>query len=276
MHAPNRKACAICSTPLSIHEIVRGDVCGRTSCQQAHLRQQIQTAAEQRRRSMQLAAHRQQQLLASQTMPPAEPAPIVLLPANPRPLVNLPEKRKRRFRDYFTRSVSTAAARRAGQLARDAASLNEEGENQFPVVTDPGTLTVLGNACGVCRGQCCEQGGEHAFQRPEVVRQFMDRYPQLRPRDVLHAYLSRLPAVSYQDACVFQGRQGCVLPQAMRSRTCNEYLCEGLREINRVAQESGEPRVFVAAVDTQMPVRYALLDVDGRLELEASEPMNRD
>jgi hypothetical protein len=172
--------------------------------------------------------------------------------------------------------LSTAAARRASQVARAATDANEEGENQFPVVTDPNTLTVLGNACGICRGQCCEQGGEHAFQRPEVVRRYMDRNPRRRPRDVLHAYLSRLPTVSYRDACVFQGRQGCVLPQQMRSRTCNEYLCEGLREINHIALESGNPRVFVAAVDAQVPVRYALMDADQRLESEVTELTNGD
>ncbi len=270
MHSPSRKPCAICGAPLSVHDVVRGDVCGHGSCQQARLRQQLQTAAEQRRHTQQLAAHRQQQMLGDATIPAADPAPIVLLPANQRQLVNLPEKRKRLFRDYFTRCLSIAADRRASQVTRDAADANEEGENQFPVVTGPGTLTVLGNACGICRGQCCQQGGEHAFQRPEVVRQYMDGNPRLRPRDVLHAYLSRLPAVSYRDACVFQGRQGCVLSQQMRSLTCHEYLCEGLREINRIAHASGKPRVFVAAVDAQVTVRYALLDVDERLESDAT------
>lgn len=274
MRAPNRKACAICGVPLTVHEVVRGDVCGHPSCQQTRLRQQLQTAAEQRRHSMQLAARQQQHVLADQTAVPAEPAPIVLLPANPRPLVNLPAKRKRRFRDYFTRSLSTAAARRAGQRARHAADPYEEGENPFPMVTDPDTLSALGHACGICRGLCCEQGGEHAFQRPEVVRQFMDRHPQSRPRDVLRAYLSRLPAVSYRDACVFQGRHGCVLPPEMRSPTCNEYLCEGLREIHRVSLQTGKSRVFVAAVAAGVPVRSALLDGDERFELATTKSTN--
>ncbi|MCF7993564.1 MAG: hypothetical protein K9L32_00645 [Chromatiaceae bacterium] len=182
------------------------------------------------------------------------------MPANQRPLVNLPEKRKRRFRDYFTHSLSIAAARRSSQFTRNAVDPEEEGENQFPVVTDADTLAVLGSACAICRGQCCEQGGEHAFQRPEVIRRYLDRHPHLRPRDLLHAYLSRLPTLSYRDACVFQGRHGCVLPQEMRSSTCNEYLCEGLCDIHRIAQQSGDSRVFVAAIDGQATVRYALLD----------------
>jgi hypothetical protein len=185
--------------------------------------------------------------------------PTVLLPANTRRLAPLPERRRRAFRDYFTRSLSLAAARLVGGAARAAMPPHEEPESHWPRVDDEATRRLLAQACGVCRGLCCEQGGEHAFQRPEVVRGYMLRHPGLRPRDVLAMYLDHLPTVSYAGSCVFHTRNGCNLPPDMRSRTCHEYLCEGLQRIVRGEEQGRKACVFAAAMDGETPVRADVL-----------------
>ena len=260
--------CVICDDLLTVHDRVRGDTCDKADCRNRALRQRLQTSAQQRQRSIELAEQLQREMLAARHKDGAESAPVVMLPANERALGNLPEKRKRRFRDYLTRSLSEAAARRFSRAGREAANPHEESENQFPVVHDPDTLRVFGNACAACRGKCCSQGEEHAFLRPEMVRRFMERNPKMRPREVLQAYLDHLPRVAYRGSCVYHTREGCNLPQPMRSRTCNEYLCDGLQEIDAVARETGAARVFAAAANWWDVVRVAALDVDGRDELE--------
>ena len=240
------KTCVVCGKALTVHEGVRGDACSQASCQWMALRQKLQAASERRERTLDQVRRLQRDLLVTISNSAPDEAPVVLLPANERPLGNLPERRRRRFRDYYMQSLSKAAARRFSRAARDAGDGYEEGDSHLLLAENPDTLALLGKACATCRGNCCEQGGEHAFQRPEVIRRYMQVHPELRPRDLLAAYLSRLPRVSYQGSCVFHCRDGCNLPRAMRSRTCNEYLCDRLSEINRIACDSGPARVFAA------------------------------
>ncbi|NBC15591.1 MAG: hypothetical protein GVY09_20050, partial [Gammaproteobacteria bacterium] len=184
-------------------------------------------------------------------------ADTVLLPVNTRPLGPLPERRRRRFRDYFTRSLSVAAARNAGPADETAAP--GELAHPFSPVADGATHAMLGEACATCRGHCCAQGGEHAFQRPEILSAYLLRHPHLRPRDVLAAYLDHLPTTSYRGSCVFHTRNGCSLPVAMRSPSCRDYLCDALWGIVRGQRAGGPAQVFGVAVEDATPVRAGVI-----------------
>ena len=257
--------CAVCGAPLTVSERLRGGICARPACGWAQVRRRLRKEANALERAREAAArwHRQ---CSDAWSPDAEqadgaagrPAPTVLLPVNTRRLVPLPERRRRRFRDYFTRSLSAAAAAHASRRG-DRGEASESGISPFPRVEDAATRTMLAQACGVCRGHCCAQGGEHAFQRPEVVRAYLSRHVGLRPRDVLAAYLEHLPRVSYEGSCVFHTRDGYNLPPDMRSRTCHEYLCQGLLEVLATQLAGTTTRLFVAAMEDETPVRAGVL-----------------
>ncbi|MCG6942501.1 MAG: hypothetical protein LJE69_14780 [Thiohalocapsa sp.] len=256
--------CAVCGTALTVHERACGSICADPECRRTHLRRRQQSLAGALRRTRTAVARWRRQFpgggdaAAPGQVAAAQGAePTALLPANTRRLVPLPARRRRRFRDYFTRSLSVALAPDAGHTG--GALPGEESVGQATTPADAATVAMLGRACAVCRGHCCAQGGEHAFLRPEVVRAYLSRHPALRPREVLAAYLDRLPWVSYQDACVFHTRHGCNLPRGMRSRTCNDYRCGGLMDLARRQQADATMQVFAVAVDGETPVRAALI-----------------
>ncbi len=254
MNRWHQDTCAVCGIAITVHQGVRGNICADPKCQSVLVRRR-QSALARAQERIQSAVARWRRQFPSTGDVAAEP--MLLLPVNTKRLVPLPERRRRRFRDYFARSLSLAAARNSGLPGRTAAP--EEPERHFWPVEDPVTLAMLGSACAVCRGHCCAQGGDHAFQRPEVIRAYLLRHPELRPTDVLSAYLDHLPRRCYQDSCVFHGRHGCNLPADMRSHTCHDYLCHGLQDLARTQQGDSAVLVFAAAVEDETPVRAALI-----------------
>ncbi len=153
-------------------------------------------------------------------------------------ITNLPERRRRAFRDGLNRLISAASAHPAAH-----APMPE------PVVSPaPEIQAVLGRACALCQGFCCRAGGNHAYLTVETIRRYMAEHPDLRPRDVLAAYLGRVGPKTVEKSCVFHGPEGCRLSRDMRSDTCNEFYCGGLNEL-RSSQNDQEPvRAFFVAM----------------------------
>jgi len=255
MNHRHEHRCVVCGSAITLHQGLRGNICADPQCQHTLVRRQQRARARMHERTQSAVARWRRQFPSAGDAAAEEP--MVLLPANTKRLVPLPERRRRRFREYFTRSLSLAAARNAGLGGRTGAP--EEPDRRSCSAEVPATLAMLGSACAVCRGYCCAQGGDHAFQRPEVVRAYLLQHPELRPRDVLNAYLDHLPRLSYQDSCVFHTRHGCNLPAHMRSQTCHDYLCHGLQDLARAQQGEAAVQVFAAAVEAETPVRAALI-----------------
>jgi hypothetical protein len=71
-------------------------------------------------------------------------------------------------------------------------------------------------------------------------------------RDLLRAYLDRVPAVSFESSCIFHGKSGCTLERSLRSELCSRYYCSGLDSLRHrqhlpqrvlvVSEEEGERR----------------------------------
>ncbi|NBC12496.1 MAG: hypothetical protein GVY09_03955, partial [Gammaproteobacteria bacterium] len=100
------QTCVVCGTELTVHECVRGNVCADAECRRASVRRQLQARREAREQTLRAAARWRRQFpgppSALDTDAGAPGADTVLLPVNTRPLGPLPERRRRRFRDYFT------------------------------------------------------------------------------------------------------------------------------------------------------------------------------
>lgn len=166
------------------------------------------------------------------------------LPAGPRQQSNLAMRRQRRYRDHVTRLIAQAMASRAPppdfseHLEAATASSHAPAER------------LAGQVCALCQGGCCTKGGDSAYLTPDTIRRFMALHPELRPRDVLRAYLARLAPKTQRGSCINHTEHGCALPREMRSDTCNHYLCATQHEL-RSRLEDAPPLHGVIAIQRQ-------------------------
>ena len=162
------------------------------------------------------------------------------------------------FRKYLEESVSHAVA------ARDA---NDTSAIVSVARADPGPTeaeqSVMGNGCGICRGKCCEAGGNHAFLNPGEVLKKLERHGDIEPADLVAQYVEKLPARTFVDSCVFHARSGCALARDERSDMCNNYYCAGMSELWHGLSCSGSLSGFVGAVAEERVMRFALVDEHG-------------
>jgi hypothetical protein len=157
--------------------------------------------------------------------------------------------------------ITEAAHRRWGSGGLDLVS-----EKSSVAALDAPISKALGNACATCRGACCPQGGEHAFLQPETILRVMGDRPEMRPREILDAYLARLGERTYIDSCVFHARTGCRLPRSMRADLCNDFLCKGLNAYRIGLENLPGVESFVFATRGAEVVRAAAIDGDGVAE----------
>jgi hypothetical protein len=86
--------------------------------------------------------------------------------------------------------------------------------------------------CGWCGGRCCQFGGpENGYIRLPHLRRWQQGHPGSTLQDAAQAYIDRLPRRHVATSCAFHGETGCTLDRAMRSDVCNQFACEGLREL---------------------------------------------
>lgn len=199
-------------------------------------------------------------LLTEHGEPDVERFALALLPSNGRRISNLPERRRRRLRDHLNRLVGAAAAQAA---RRESAPVPARAEPEESAEE----LAVLGAGCATCRGHCCPQGGDHAFLDVTALRRHLAEHPDARPRQVLEAYLARLPQKSYQGSCVYHTARGCALPRDMRADICNEWYCDGLHAFRAGMARTRTQRGFAVATEGGRVLRAARIDADGAHEL---------
>jgi hypothetical protein len=182
---------------------------------------------------------------------------VALLPSNDRPIGNLPEERRRVARDHLTRLISQAAAQRSAAAGSPGTTSGPSDASAQKRTGDE--AAVARRACATCGGRCCQPGGEHGYQTADDLRRYMAAHPEERPRHLVMSYLSRLPARSYRDSCVYHAEVGCVLPREMRSATCNAFHCEDIEDFHEELREASFRRgIAVATCDDEI-VRTAFI-----------------
>jgi len=167
----------------------------------------------------------------------AERHPLLAVPHNPRKLTNLPERRQRAFRDKLNTLISSVME-----------SPNAVYTGQVQPDPPHEAAKLLGGACALCKGACCLIGGDHAFLRELTIVRVMQAAPSLRPRHILDLYLSHLGKKTYENACVYQGEKGCVLPSELRSNVCSDYYCPPLQQFKREFDGDGKPEGALVVV----------------------------
>jgi hypothetical protein len=246
MNMATNSVCQICGATLDEQAERLTRVCGAPRCQLAwasrlQARRNAELQLQRQERHGLAAAYRNREASRLGIIGAEELFPVAV-PANLRKTVNLPERRKGAFRDYLMGLVSQAAALRAKSVDRPL------GETAADCAPFPTTLAAqLGRGCAVCRGRCCNGGGDHAYLTVETILGYMRDHPKQRPREVLDAYLTRLPNRAYKDSCIYQTEHGCALPREMRGRISGDFYCEELREYQKQYYTQGaQPVVFFA------------------------------
>lgn len=187
---------------------------------------------------------------------PDAPAPALLhlvLPSGPRRQQPLAQRRRERYRRHLQQGLAqlTASTQAAGAgAAPEATPAPSPSANLASLASpakpaDPAAGPAwAGSLCGVCRGGCCTRGGDTAYLGSQTLQRFMQQHPQMSPEAVLAHYLAHLPAASMAGSCIHHTRQGCSLPQAMRSDTCNQFRCGPLA----LLQEPDQPVTAVVVI----------------------------
>jgi len=262
-HLPwNARTCLICGAPLSVNEQARGKTCPLPSCKGEYLRGELQRQSEESRHVQLKAEHYRDSVLQGSELQVGK-ADVYVLPANIQRLNSLPEKRIRLFRDRLIGVISCAMATRHGGSRVSEQEADCELEKKQSIMDDP---SIAGHACATCRGECCSQGGNHAFMQPHVVSRYMNSFPRQRPIEILAAFMSYLPRKTYQGSCVYHGVKGCGLPREMRASLCNDFQCNGLKKMCVQTRFCKEPEVFAVAVNGTEIVRGAAISSTGRKE----------
>jgi hypothetical protein len=177
----------------------------------------------------------------------ADPHTFVVtpIPHHHRVPSRLDEGRVAKHRAHLERAVSGALEQRA------RGDVPEEPPSVRPVLPPqtPGESAALIAACAACRGTCCLTGAEHAYITVFTVHRYLDRHPEATQEQIIADYLGRLPTESITNGCVYQEPNGCALPRDMRSRTCGEFYCSPLTELQLNRTEGQPLRAFFAPDD---------------------------
>jgi len=183
--------------------------------------------------------------------------PLAKVPASTVPVSRLPRRRRRAFRTRLRGVIRDAFAR---DLADLPAAQGESSAPDLPESRANELAAVLGRACALCRGFCCILGRDHAFITVGTIERYRRAHPEQGPREVLAAYSAFVGTETLRSGCVFQLAGGCALPRDMRSDTCNQFLCSGLREIVEGMSDGAPVRAFAYATSEGELSNGAFLD----------------
>ena len=122
----------------------------------------------------------------------------VMVPRSDRALVPMSAARVRRLRKHLV------------EMVREATAL-KKALSAYPPEPTGFAARVARAACSLCRGWCCQNGGDDAFLDDQTMARVRRDRPQLDAQALLRIYVARVPALVYQDSCIFHGRRGCTL-----------------------------------------------------------------
>jgi len=183
-----------------------------------------------------------------------------IFPANADPLAAQDPARRAAFEKHLAEMVEGVVL----------GGVKAEPAEAAPPVNGREAMTA--GACAACRGSCCRAGGDHAYLTEETVARSLEAHPDWTLRRIVDLYLEHLPAESTLNSCIYHGPKGCGLPRALRSPTCNTYLCGKLTQLRAGVDDRHPPPILALMFDHGRWARTALLDENGVKLLAESPP----
>ncbi len=238
--------CVVCGTGLTLHQRARGRICDNWRCREETLKQALES-------------HRAEAAAALGIARPQDHV-LFVVPRYDQPVVDLPPRRKAKFRAHLSRAAAAAARGKPESVPPPEGPSELAPAGQEEAALPAAESELLGRACAACRGFCCRHGRDHAFLGGAHMARYLTAHPEATPEQAVGAYLAHLPKQSFEDACVYQGRDGCTLPRGLRADLCNSYECAGLRAYRRaLARHGPKPGCAVAREDNRI-VRSTFFD----------------
>lgn len=242
---PEHHRCAVCSHVLEVGEYVQ-QTCSSQECRRTWGADRHREAERVKQAILHARAAEWRESAASEAgIVDTAAFTVTVVPHNAAVESELPVWRREALREHITRVATEALDYRASEQLSEQTSSTWNGTP----APSPALADVMINACIGCRGQCCMTGGHHAYIEVNTIVRYMRQTGVTAVSQIADDYLSYLVSHTLQDGCTFQHANGCVLPRAMRSDTCNGFYCDGLRKLQQVAQQDAEPHAFFVPMD---------------------------
>ncbi len=257
---PGKATCAVCGRGITDRDWRLYQTCDFWKCRAQHRCQQrtLRKETDERKRRQREEFTRQVGLLCVNAAGrlgidrPESFLPAVV-PSIQRPVTRLSQERLSALDDRLKSLIAVANEKRKaspGDHPDEAIATIASDANAKP-------LPIVQEACAMCRGRCCVNGGNSAYLTQEVISRFLSRHPELGPNEVHGLFMSHVEEHTIENSCIFHGKKGCSLPRALRSDTCNLFECAGLRRLQPKFSGPGPHRVFFVASENNRVVRYA-------------------
>ena len=250
------RRCNECRTLLRPQQI--GPLCADTIC--AVIENRIQAReelADDQKELLPLIAEARDAALSDQSDIEGIELMHLVLPANTQPATPLARERCVAFKLHLEAIIGEAKLLDNG--------LDDQAQPLANSVVEPLAPTaqhMVGEACSICMGRCCNNGGTHAFLNAADIRR-LTKQLAISIEALEERLLAKLKGVRAENACVFQAGDGCVLPRDHRAATCNEYLCNPVTQFVQAFPQSGASVLFLARDERGNFVRRKLVDLAG-------------
>jgi hypothetical protein len=229
------RRCKICGTHF-LYAAPTEELCGDAICRQLQQERDADAHAKERARRRE-ELRRALRAQAAATLPDLR-LPIVVLPRFEESLSGNAQRHDA-FREVIATKAREAFATVAGPDP-EAAQLDDQAPG------DPWSTLALAQACGECRGWCCRNGGNYAYLQESDLRRVAAEQGITTWDDMVERFLSFIPDVTYQDSCIFHGRDGCGLPRSLRSETCTSFLCEAAGSLCETIRQGATGLILVS------------------------------
>jgi len=254
--------CPSCGSELTTAHERHENICGALACRGPWLQQQI---AEQKRKEKAAQAsiddggreYLQQKFPELHEKTLSGKSLLIVVPAIDYDQAPQPAERVAAFR-----RVLEEACVEADQLANHPLRRNRLLSGYEPRDKDCDSRAVI-NACSTCRGWCCRMGHQHAYLSPEFLAWRFVQDESLTSEAMIDDYIDRIPEKSQNDSCLYHTEMGCALPREIRSSTCNDFLCPGLRQHKASIDQDPHQPTVVVAFDGEEYLRAADMDAAG-------------
>ncbi len=163
----------------------------------------------------------------------AEDWSLLAVPGHGRGLTPLPADRRSAFIEHLRKAARSGFE----------ADIGDQGQ-----ATEDSDSILAERTCGLCGGNCCLGGGDHAYLDATVIQAYRGNNPGAGRKEAEAYFIGRLPSVSVEGSCVYHGGAGCGLGE-LRSRVCKDHFCGPLLK----AKNLGVKRAWVAVLTAGEP-----------------------
>lgn len=253
---PSAPRCPSCGAELTTFQERTENACSNLKCRGPVIQQMIanQKLREHERRTT-FAARVRESLQREFPGILSERQLLIVIPSLEGQLAEQPRERREEFLAKLDESMDEAKERAAD------AEIASKILREFPsAIGREQPSSAIINACSTCRGECCRNGREHAFLRPDFLAWRLLTEPDKSPEAMIDDYRTRLPEQSYDDSCMYHTATGCALPRTVRSFTCNRFLCTGIADHDMALQDDpNQPSVAVATTQSDQFTRVGVM-----------------